>query len=230
MGASTPAMRSCPEKIAKRRKERGRGADHRAVREELQPILDTHAHGARRGMEEAAVRKGVEDRPARMEHRRGRKRRNAGVDKRVRKGLRRNRDAGRRRGRCAGDFQQRRLFHDCAGCANCRWYNGYTTDQPSEFVWNASISKQILRRQATIALRANDILGQSRAQNIAITDNYYQETRNNTIGRYIMLTFTWRFGTFGGGRNRRGNFRPGAGGPPMGAGGPPMGGFGGGRF
>ena len=106
--------------------------------------------------------------------------------------------------------------------ANYRWYNGYTTDQPSEFIWNASISKQILRKQATIALRANDILGQSRAQNIAITDNYYQETRNNTIGRYIMLTFTWRFGTFGGGRNRRGNFRPGAGGPPM------MGGFGGG--
>ena len=110
--------------------------------------------------------------------------------------------------------------------ANYRWYNGYTTDQPSEFVWNASISKQILRKQATIALRANDILGQSRAQNIAITDNYYQETRNNTIGRYIMLTFTWRFGTFGGNRGR-GNFRPGAGGPPMGGG--FGGGFGGGR-
>ena len=112
--------------------------------------------------------------------------------------------------------------------ANYRWYNGYTTDQPSEFIWNASISKQILRKQATISLKATDILGQSRAQNIAITDNYYQETHNNTIGRYIMLNFTWRFGTFGGNRNRRGNFRPGAGGPPM-MGGGFGGGFGGGR-
>ena len=108
--------------------------------------------------------------------------------------------------------------------ANYRWYEGYTTNQPSELVWNASISKQILKRQATIALRAYDILGQARAQNVAITDNYYQETHNNTLGRYVLVSFTWRFGTFGGNRNRRGNFRPGAGGPPMG------GGFGGGGF
>ena len=29
------------------------------------------------------------------------------------------------------------------------------------------------------------------------TDNYYQETRNNTLGRYVILSFTWRFGNFG---------------------------------
>ena len=113
--------------------------------------------------------------------------------------------------------------------ANYRWYEGYTTDQPSEFVWNASISKQILKRQATIALRAYDILGQARAQNVAITDNYYQETHNNPLGRYILVSFTWRFGTFGGNRGR-GGFRPGAGGPPMGGGGFGGGGFGGRRF
>ena len=62
-----------------------------------------------------------------------------------------------------------------------------------------------------------------------ITDNYYQETRNNTLGRYIMLTFTWRFGSFGGGNNRGGGFRPGAGGPMGGGFRGGMGGFGGGR-
>ena len=114
--------------------------------------------------------------------------------------------------------------------ANYRWYRGYTTEQPSEFIWNASISKTIFRGQATIALQAYDILGQSRAQSVSITDNYYQETNNRTrLGRYIMLTFSWRFGTFGGGRGMFGGFGGGRGG--RNAGGPPMGGgFGGGGF
>jgi hypothetical protein len=112
--------------------------------------------------------------------------------------------------------------------ANYRWYRGYTTEQPSEFIWNASISKTIFRGQATIALQAYDILGQSRAQSVSITDNYYQETNNRTrLGRYIMLTFSWRFGTFGGGRGMFGGMGGGRGG--RNAGGPPMGGgFGGG--
>ena len=73
-----------------------------------------------------------------------------------------------------------------------------------------------------------DILDQSKNLRVNITDNYYQETRNNTLGRYIMLTFTWRFGSFGGGNNR-GGFRPGAGGPMGGGFRGGMGGFGGGR-
>ena len=100
------------------------------------------------------------------------------------------------------------------------WYRGYTTEQPSQLVWNASISKQIFKKQATVALKAYDILDQ--ATNLTVTDtaNYHSEVRNNTLGRYIMLTFTWRFGTFGG--NRRG----GMGGPGGFRGGPPMGGGG----
>ena len=109
---------------------------------------------------------------------------------------------------------------------NYNWYNGYTSEQPSQLVWNAYISQALFKRQATIALRAYDILDQATNLTTAITDNYYQETRNNTLGRYLMLTFTWRFGSFGGNRggNRMGppgpggNFRPGAGGPPMGGG------------
>ena len=48
------------------------------------------------------------------------------------------------------------------------------------------------------------------------------DTQNNTLGRYIMLSLTYRFGTFGGQRGNRmgpggpGGFRggPGFGGPP----------------
>ena len=108
--------------------------------------------------------------------------------------------------------------------AGYNWYRGYTTQQPSQLVWNASISKQILRKQATIALKAYDILDQATNLTVSDTANYHSEVKNNTLGRYVMLTFTWRFGTFGGGNRRggMGGFRPGAGGPPMG-------GFGGGR-
>ena len=81
--------------------------------------------------------------------------------------------------------------------ANYNWYNGYSTPQPSEVVWNASISQALFKRQATISLKAYDILDQ--AKNLTVTDtaNYHQEVRNNTLGRYIMLSFTWRFGNFG---------------------------------
>jgi len=100
--------------------------------------------------------------------------------------------------------------------ADYNWYRGYTTDQPSELVWNAQISKTVFKKQATIALRAYDIL--DKAKNLTVTDasNYHSEVRNNTLGRYIMLSFTWRFGNFGQAgqqmRSRMGG-GPGGGGP-----------------
>ncbi len=101
---------------------------------------------------------------------------------------------------------------------NYNWYNGYTTAQEPEYILNAEITQLLFRNTCTLALRAYDILNQ--AKNLSVTDasNYHQEVRNNTLGRYIIISFTWRFGTFGG--NRRGG--PPAGGPP--AGGPPPGG------
>ena len=98
---------------------------------------------------------------------------------------------------------------------NYNWYNGYTTAQKPEFILNAEITQLVLNKQATIAIRAYDLLNQ--AKNLMVTDasNYHQETRNNTLGRYVVISFTYRFGTFGG--NRRGGGRG-----PMGGGRPPM--------
>ena len=81
--------------------------------------------------------------------------------------------------------------------ANYNWYAGYTTPQDPQLVWNATVSTPLFRRQATLSLKAYDILDQAKNVRVATTDNYYQETRNNTLGRYIMLSFTWRFGNFG---------------------------------
>ena len=105
--------------------------------------------------------------------------------------------------------------------ANYNWYYGYTTPQEPRLVWNASLSTPLFKRQATLALRAYDLLDQAKNLSVVTTDNYYQETRNNTLGRYIMLSFTWRFGNFGeAGKQMRSR---------MGQGGPMGGGPGGGR-
>lgn len=109
---------------------------------------------------------------------------------------------------------------------NYRWYNGYATPQEPEFIWNAEITQLFFDNKCTLAIRAYDLLSQ--AKNLFVTDasNYHQETRNNTLGRYVVISFTYRFGTFGGNRGgRRGPGGPGGGGRMMG---PPPG-MGGGR-
>lgn len=87
--------------------------------------------------------------------------------------------------------------------ANYRWYSGYKVDMPSEAIVNAEISKLILRNQATVALNVYDLLGQTRNFSVTDSGNIYRESKNNSLGRYIILSFTWRFGTIGG-RNGRG--------------------------
>ena len=92
------------------------------------------------------------------------------------------------------------------------WYDGYTTPQEDEFILNAEITKLLFKNTCTLALKAYDIFAQSK--NLSVTDasNYHQEVRNNTLGRYIIVSFTYRFGTFGG--NKGGGPRGPMGGPP----------------
>ena len=106
--------------------------------------------------------------------------------------------------------------------ANYNWYKGYTTPQDPQLVWNASVSMPLFKRKATVSLKAYDILEQARNLRVNVTDNSSQETRNNTLGRYVILSFTWRFGNFGG--DRKGGMRNMPGMPGMG------GGYRGGRF
>ena len=98
------------------------------------------------------------------------------------------------------------LIADC----DYNWYVGYTTPQDDEFVLNAEIEKLLFKDKFTLAVKAYDILNQSK--NLSVTDesNYHLETRNNTLERYIMVSLTYRFGNFGGPHG------PGPGGPPPG--------------
>jgi len=112
---------------------------------------------------------------------------------------------------------------------NYNWYNGYTTNPGANFILNSEISKQVFRRRATLALKGYDLFNQTKSLSVSDTSNYHEETRSLALGRYVIVSLTFRFGTFG--RNRSGNsggMGPGAGGPPPGGmSGPPSGGMGG---
>lgn len=99
---------------------------------------------------------------------------------------------------------------------------GYDTN---EWMWNASLSYQFLRgRAATVSLKAFDILQQRSNVSRSITANYIDDSRFNSLTRYFMVTFTYKFNTFGG--KRQDGPSEGRWGGPMG---PPPGGRPGGR-
>jgi len=105
--------------------------------------------------------------------------------------------------------------------ANYNWYRGYTTEQPSEIIVNAEINKLLFKQKVTIALKAYDIFDQAKNLSTTYGNNYVQEVRNNTLGRYIILSLTYRFGKFKGQNGPMGGRGP-MGGPMGGRG--PMGG------
>lgn len=92
------------------------------------------------------------------------------------------------------------------------WYNGYSTKQPDEFVLNAEIQKLLFKNKVTLALKGYDILDQAKNLTVSDSNNVHQETWNNTLGRYIIVSLTYRFGTFDRSKMRRGPGGPG--GPP----------------
>ncbi|MDE6207964.1 MAG: outer membrane beta-barrel protein [Muribaculaceae bacterium] len=93
---------------------------------------------------------------------------------------------------------------------------GYDT---RSWMWNATLSYQFLRgRNATVSLKAYDILGQRSNVRRTVTANYIDDTRYNSLTRYFMVSLSYKFTTFGKGEqpvdhNAR---RFGPGGPPPG--------------
>lgn len=108
---------------------------------------------------------------------------------------------------------------------NFNWYDGYASNlnYTPEHILNAEIQKLLFNNKVTLALKGYDILGQAKNLSVSDNSNYHSEVVNNTLGRYVILSLTWRFGTFDRDRMRGpGGRGPGGRGPGMG--GPPMGG------
>ncbi len=106
--------------------------------------------------------------------------------------------------------------------------SGYSQGYDSEqWLWNASVSYQFLKnKQATIGIRAYDLLHQKQNISRNITANYIQDSEFNTVTRYFMLTFSYRFTAFGKGTAEKdvdyGGFGPRGNRPPSRGGRPPM--------
>jgi hypothetical protein len=82
------------------------------------------------------------------------------------------------------------------GDGDYNWYRGYTTPQSDEYVLNAEIQKMLFKKKFTLALKCYDILGQAKQLSVVDASNYHSENLTNTLGRYIILSLTYRFGTF----------------------------------
>ncbi len=121
------------------------------------------------------------------------------------------------------------LNSDLSYTATSGYSAGYDTRQ---WMWNASVSYQFLRdKQATVTLKAYDLLQQRSNVSRNVTANYIDDVLYNSLTRYFMISFSYRFNTFGKGnepanRNQdsfghggRGRMGP----PPGGRPGPPPG-------
>lgn len=106
--------------------------------------------------------------------------------------------------------------------ATSGYSQGYDTKQ---WIWNASISYEFLAgRAATISLQAYDLLRQRSQISRTVTANYIDDTWTNTLSRYFMVTFSYKFNTFGSGKIPEGARRgPGGEGRRGPGGGAPMG-------
>lgn len=71
---------------------------------------------------------------------------------------------------------------------------GYNSDQ---WIWNGSLAYQFLKeKQAAVTISVYDILGQRKNIYRNVTGDYIEDINYNSLGRYGMVTFTYRFNTF----------------------------------
>jgi len=90
----------------------------------------------------------------------------------------------------------------------------------NEWMWNASISYQLLRdKSLTLSVKAYDLLQQKSNVSRTVSGNCTSDILYNDLTRYFMFTVSYRFNTFGKGKEpaSRSSFGPGGfGGPPHG--------------
>ena len=103
---------------------------------------------------------------------------------------------------------------------------GYSTgyDQ-NRWMWNAQLSYQFLRSQAaTVSVKVYDILGMTKNVQRTINASYIEDIDYNALTRYFMVTFSYRFNSFGKGNqptDKSDFMRRGPGGPGGPGGRPP---------
>ena len=94
------------------------------------------------------------------------------------------------------------LNTDLSFSANRGYAAGYDRD---EWMWNASISYEFLRSKAlTLTVKAYDLLQQRSNIRRNVTANYIDDQSFNSLTRYFMVTVSYKFNTFGKGKEPQG--------------------------
>lgn len=78
---------------------------------------------------------------------------------------------------------------------NCTYYTGYEDNfKNSEILWNASISKEFLKKKkGMLRLQLYDILNDRNNIERFVSSNYLSDSRTNSINQYFMLSFSYKF-------------------------------------
>lgn len=79
--------------------------------------------------------------------------------------------------------------------------NGGNDEVP---IWNASVSKYVLRKRGELKLSVNDLLNRNIGISRTADVNYLQEERIYSLARYFMVGFTYSLQQLGGGRGPMG--------------------------
>jgi hypothetical protein len=59
-------------------------------------------------------------------------------------------------------------------------------------LWNSSLGKKLFKdERGELRLAGTDVLDQNRSSTHTVTSTYLQDVRNETLGKYLMLTFTY---------------------------------------
>lgn len=97
-----------------------------------------------------------------------------------------------------------------------KFYLGFSEDIDPSAVWNAELSKTVLKNVGTLRVKIYDILNQAKNLYRTTNDSYIEDTQVNILKQYVMFSFTIRFGKFDGMQGRgfmpgggHGGFRPG---------------------
>ncbi|PTM08652.1 MAG: TonB-dependent receptor [Bacteroidetes bacterium] len=69
--------------------------------------------------------------------------------------------------------------------------------QKSAWFWNSTLAYSMLKDQATLTLKAYDLLNQNTNARRTATQNYIQDSQSTVLEQYFMVSFSWKFNSLG---------------------------------
>jgi len=101
------------------------------------------------------------------------------------------------------NYRWRKIGLSCDAQVNYNWYRGYASPVDDEIVLNARIAQNFLKNSLTLAIQGFDLLGQAKALSVSDSTNQHREVMSNTLGRYVIVSLSYRFRKMPGGTQQR---------------------------